>query len=258
MGKTRAYKHRLDKYYHLAHAVGYRSRAAFKLVQLNQQYDFLTNATYCLDLCAAPGGWSQVAAKYMPAGSTVIAIDLAPIKPIPHVITLQSDITAPKTQAKVRKIMQGNRCDVVLNDGAPNVGAAWITDSTNQLDLCLASLKFATLFLKKGGAFVTKVFRSEHYNSLLWVLNQFFEQVIPTKPKASRDTSAELFIVCLQYKAPTMVDPRMLDPQYVFSDLDELTKKPLPNQESIETQNTQIRQNQESIESQKTQIRQIQ
>lgn len=235
MGKTRAYKHRLDKYYHLAHAVGYRSRAAFKLIQLNQQYDFLTNATCCLDLCAAPGGWSQVAAKYMPAGSTIIAIDLAPIKPIPHVITLQSDITSPKTHAKVRKIMQGNRCDVVLNDGAPNVGAAWITDSTNQLDLCLASVKFATIFLKKGGSFVTKVFRSEHYNSLLWVLNQFFEQVIPTKPKASRDTSAELFIVCLHFKAPTMVDPRMLDPQYVFTDIDELTKKPLPNQESIET-----------------------
>lgn len=235
MGKTRAYKHRLDKYYHLAHAVGYRSRAAFKLIQLNQQYDFLTNATYCLDLCAAPGGWSQVAAKYMPTGSTVIAIDLSPIKPIPHVITLQADITSPKTQAKVRKIMQGNRCDVVLNDGAPNVGAAWITDSTNQLDLCLASLKFATIFLKKGGSFVTKVFRSEHYNSLLWVLNQFFEQVIPTKPKASRDTSAELFIVCKNYSAPTNVDPRMLDPQYVFSDLDELTQKPLPNAEAIET-----------------------
>ncbi|OHS95504.1 AdoMet-dependent rRNA methyltransferase spb1 [Tritrichomonas foetus] len=131
--------------------------------------------------------------------------------------------------------MQGSRCDVVLNDGAPNVGAAWITDSTNQLDLCLASLKFATLFLKKGGSFVTKVFRSENYNSLLWVLHQFFEQVIPTKPKASRDSSAELFIVCLQFKAPTAVDPRMLDSQYVFSDIDDLTRKPLPNEESIET-----------------------
>lgn len=225
MGKTRAYKHRLDKYYHLAHAVGYRSRAAFKLIQLNQQYGFLTNCRCCLDLCAAPGGWSQVASKYMPVDSMIISIDLSPIRPIPRVITLQSDILSPKTHAKVRKLMQGNRADLILNDGAPNVGAAWITDSTNQLDLCLASLKFATMFLRKGGSFVTKVFRSEHYNSLLWVLNQFFDEVIPTKPKASRDSSAELFIVCRQYKAPTVIDPRLLDAQYVFTDLDELTKK---------------------------------
>ncbi|KAH0785616.1 AdoMet-dependent rRNA methyltransferase spb1 [Histomonas meleagridis] len=229
MGKTRAYKHRLDKYYHLAHAVGYRSRAAFKLIQLNQQFDFLSNSHCCLDLCAAPGGWSQVAAKYMPPDSMIISIDLSPIRPIPRVTTLQADILSPKTHAKVRKLIQGNRADLILNDGAPNVGAAWITDSTNQLDLCLASVKFSTLFLRKGGTFVTKVFRSEHYNSLLWVLNQFFEQVIPTKPKASRDSSAELFIVCKDYKAPTVIDPRLLDPQYVFTDLDELTAKAAPN-----------------------------
>lgn len=220
--KTRAYKHRLDKYYHLARSVGYRSRAAFKLIQLNQQYDFLSTAGVCLDLCAAPGGWSQVAAKYMPVGSMIIGIDLAPIKPIPNVMTLQADITSPKTHARVRKMIQGNRADVILNDGAPNVGAAWITDSTNQLDLCLASLKFATLFLRKGGTFVTKVFRSEHYNALIWVLERFFEKVISTKPKASRDTSAEFFIVARNYKAPTDVDPRLLDSQYVFTDFEEL------------------------------------
>ena len=223
MGKTRAYKHRLDKYYHLARQTGYRSRAAFKLIQLNQQYDFLSNATVCIDLCAAPGGWSQVASKYMPVGALIIAIDLAPIKDIPRVITMQADITAPKTHAKVRKHMQGNRADIVLNDGAPNVGAAWVTDSSNQLDLCLASLKVSTLFLKKGGTFVTKVFRSEHYNSLLWVMNQLFDKVYPTKPKASRDSSAELFVVCIGFKAPDIVDPRLLDSTYVFTDLDELT-----------------------------------
>jgi AdoMet-dependent rRNA methyltransferase SPB1 len=169
----------------------------------------------------------------MPVGSTIIAIDLAPIKDIPRVMTLQADITSPKTHAKVRKLMQSNRADVVLNDGAPNVGAAWITDSSNQLDLCLASVKFSTLFLRKGGWFITKVFRSEHYNSLLYVLNQFWDQVIPTKPKASRDTSAELFIVCKGYKAPTVIDPRLLDSQYVFSDLDDLVKKHPPSVETV-------------------------
>lgn len=226
MGKTRAYKHRLDKYYYLARSAGYRSRAAFKLIQLNQQYDFLSKSTCCLDLCAAPGGWSQVAVKYMPVGSTIIAIDLSPIKDIRGVMTLQADITSPKTHHKVRQMMQNNRADLILNDGAPNVGAAWITDSSNQLNLCLASVAFATKFSRKGGWFVTKVFRSEHYDKLLYVLKQFWEQVIPTKPKASRDSSAELFIVCKNYKAPTMVDPRLLDPQFVFSDLEELMKKP--------------------------------
>ena len=223
-GKTRAYKHRLDKYYHLARQTGYRSRAAFKLIQLNQDYHFLNDAHVCLDLCAAPGGWSQVAAKYMPVGSQIIAIDLAPIRDIPRVTAIQGDILLPKTHARVRKLIQGQKADVVLNDGAPNVGAAWVTDSSNQLELCLASVKFATIFLRKGGAFVTKVFRSEHYNSLLYVLEKFFNRVIPTKPKASRDSSAELFVVALDYKAPDHVDQRLLDPTFVFSDTDELMK----------------------------------
>lgn len=238
-GKTRAYKHRLDKYYHLARQVGYRSRAAFKLIQLNQQFNFLNDAHVCLDLCAAPGGWSQVAAKYMPVGAQIIAIDLAPIKDIPRVIALQGDILLPKTHQRVRKLIQGQKADVVLNDGAPNVGAAWVTDSSNQLELCLASVKFSTLFLRKGGSFVTKVFRSEHYNSLLWVLSQFFEKVVPTKPKASRDSSAELFVVALGYKAPDVVDQRLLDPTYVFSDLDELiAKHAVPS--GVETKMTSI------------------
>lgn len=222
--KTRAYKHRLDKYYYLAKQTRYRSRAAFKLIQLNNQYDFLSNANICLDLCAAPGGWSQVASQYMPIGSTIIAIDLAPIKDIPRVITLQGDILLPKTHSRVKKIIQNNKADVVLNDGAPNVGAAWNIDSSNQLDLCLASVKFATLFLRKGGSFVTKVFRSEFYQSLLWVLEKLFDSVHSTKPKASRDSSAELFVVALGYKAPDYVDPRLLDPSYVFTDLSELMK----------------------------------
>lgn len=222
--KTREYKHRLDKYYYLARKVGYRSRAAFKLIQLDREHNFLTGATVCIDLCAAPGGWSQVAARYMPAGSTIVAIDLAPIRDIPGVQTLQADITTAKTHARIKRMINGQKADVVLNDGAPNVGASWTTDSSNQLDLCLASLRVSTLFLKRGGFFVTKVFRSKHYDKLIWAFNQFFDEVIPTKPKASRDTSAECFVVCKGFKQPDVVDPKMLDPQYVFADTDNLDK----------------------------------
>ncbi|KAL6781160.1 RRM11 [Auxenochlorella protothecoides x Auxenochlorella symbiontica] len=224
LGKTR-----LDKFYYLAKEQGFRSRAAFKLIQLNRKYDFLSSSRSCLDLCAAPGGWLQVAVKNMPVGSLVLGVDLVPIRPVRGARTLIGDITTTETRAMLRREAAGALFDVVLHDGAPNVGGAWASEAYSQSALALEALRLASDTLAPRGTFVTKVFRSKDYTPLMYAMKQLFRSVEATKPAASRSTSAEIFVVCQGYKAPARIDPRLLDPKHLFKDVAEAPRNAGPD-----------------------------
>lgn len=211
--------HDKDKYYHLAKDQGYRSRAAFKLIQINRRFEFLNKAKVLIDLCAAPGGWCQVASKSMPAGSIVLGVDILPIRPIRNVKTVVSDITTAECRRLIFSELQGWKADVILCDGAPNIGAAYDKDAYVQNELVLFALKVVTEQLLEGGTFCTKVYRSKDYNALIWVLQQFFEDVQAMKPNSSRSQSAEIFIVCQKYLDPKKIDPKLLDPNHVFKEV---------------------------------------
>lgn len=219
MGGKAKGKHRLDKFYHLAKEHGYRSRAVWKLIQLDSKYTFLRSSHAVLDLCAAPGGWMQAAVERVPVGSLVIGVDLDPIRPIRGAIAVQEDITTPKCRATVKRLMSENGVrafDLVLHDGSPNVGGAWAQEATSQNALVIDSIKLASELLAPKGAFITKVFRSRDYNAVLYCLRQLFEKVEVDKPAASRSTSAEIYIICLKYKAPAKIDPRLFDVRHLF------------------------------------------
>lgn len=229
MGRKKVGKQRLDKYYHLAKEHGFRARSAYKLLQLDQKFNLLRSCTSIVDLCAAPGGWLQVASSLMPLERTIIGIDLSQIKPLPGVTTIQADITHPSCALEINRLLK--ECDIVLHDGAPNVGTDWEQDAYVQNLLVLSALKLSSNILKKNGSFITKVFRSKDYASLLWVFEKLFNDVTSTKPLSSRGESAEIFVVCKGFLKPAELDDKFFDPEYIFGDLTD--NKPIQDKMSF-------------------------
>ncbi|CAN7014514.1 hypothetical protein IGI04_013213 [Brassica rapa subsp. trilocularis] len=229
MGKSKLKgSQRLDKYYKLAKERGFRSRASYKLLQLDEKFSFLHKSRAVLDLCAAPGGWMQVVVQKVPVGSLVLGIDLVPIKTIGGCVAIQQDITRPECRSKIRQVLDKHGVkafDLVVHDGSPNIGGAWAQEAMTQNALVIDSVKLATEFLAPNGNFVTKVFRSRDYNSVLFCLGKLFEKVEVYKPAASRSASAETYLLGLKYKAPGKIDPRLLDFRHLFKEAAEPTRK---------------------------------
>lgn len=170
----------------------------------------------------------QVAVQRVPVGSLVLGIDLVPIAPIRGAEAMVQDITKPECKAKVQRVMDEHGVkafDLVLHDGSPNVGGAWAQEAMSQNALVIDSVKLATQFLAPKGTFVTKVFRSQDYSSVLYCLKQLFEKVEVDKPAASRSASAEIYVLGLKYKAPAKIDPRLLDVKHLFQGSVEPQKK---------------------------------
>ncbi|GAB1315869.1 tRNA (uridine-2'-O-)-methyltransferase trm7 [Madurella fahalii] len=280
MGKSS--KDKRDAYYRLAKEQGWRARSAFKLLQLDEEFNLFENVTRVVDLCAAPGSWSQVLSRVLIKGEKfgrcawqdreakfrqhmlkvvpldvgsdreksvtenkpsategrkperdvkIVSIDLQPISPLPGIITLRADITHPATVPLLLKALDpdydpdtmnqqaSHPVDLVLSDGAPDVTGLHDLDIYVQSQLLFAALNLALCVLKPGGKFVAKIFRGRNVDLLYAQLKIFFEKVYVAKPRSSRASSVEAFIVCINFQPPEGFKASLEEPLGVGSRL---------------------------------------
>ncbi|KAK4060114.1 Putative tRNA (cytidine(32)/guanosine(34)-2'-O)-methyltransferase [Trichoderma simmonsii] len=294
MGKSS--KDKRDAYYRLAKEQGWRARSAFKLLQLDEEFDLFSNVSRVVDLCAAPGSWSQVLSRVLIKGEKfgrsawqdrdakvrqqmlgvfpeaftseqkaaieketslsaaqtgaeattaaanpdvkIVSIDLQPISPLAGITTLRADITHPATvplllsaldssydSATAAGTQAQHPVDLVLSDGAPDVTGLHDLDIYVQSQLLFAALNLALCVLKPGGKFVAKIFRGRNVDILYAQLKIFFEKVIVAKPRSSRASSVEAFIVCLNFRPPAGFHASLEEPLGVGQRLDRLVKE---------------------------------
>jgi len=192
-----------DPYVAEARRRGYRARSAFKLIEIDDKYGFLRPGYRVVDLGAAPGGWSQVAAdrtKATEGRGCVIAVDMHGVEPIAGVTTIKHDFLADDAPQVLLDALAGEKADAVLSDMAAHATGHRHTDHLKIMALAEAALEFAMLVLKPGGAFLAKVLRGGTEREILLRLKQDFAQVRHVKPRASRDDSAELFVLALGFR----------------------------------------------------------
>jgi 23S rRNA (uridine2552-2'-O)-methyltransferase len=184
-------RHVSDPYVRKARAQGYRSRAAFKLLQLDEKERFLAPGMTVVDLGAAPGGWSQVAAQRVKPGGQVIAIDLLPVAPISGVTLLKGDFRGEI----LIQALQGAKADVILSDVSANLSGIGNVDQARALELIGDAIHFCCKALKPDGVFLVKAFHGEAFDTLLARLKASFHKVKVLKPPASRGESAETYVL---------------------------------------------------------------
>ena len=192
-----------DPYVRRTKAEGYRSRAAYKLIEIDEQYKLLSKGLRIVDLGAAPGGWCQVAAartNSTDADPRIVAIDYLPVDALPGVIILQKDFLDEDAPAAIVEALGGAKADLVLSDMAAPATGHKKTDHLRIMHLCEVAAEFARDILKPGGAFLAKVLRGGTENELLADLKRDFAQVMHVKPPASRSDSAELYVLAKGFR----------------------------------------------------------
>jgi 23S rRNA (uridine2552-2'-O)-methyltransferase len=189
-----------DPYVKRAQEQGLRSRAAYKLLEIQDKDRLIRPGMRILDLGAAPGGWSQIAARLVGPSGRVYALDLLAMEPIPEVTVLQGDFREDAVLAELRVALDGSPIDIVLSDMAPNLSGAMAVDQPRAMYLAELALDLAREVLKPGGALVVKLFQGEGFDGFLRELRGLFAQVLSRKPKASRPESRELYLVGKGYR----------------------------------------------------------
>lgn len=194
-------EHHDDIYVQRAQKEGYRSRACYKLLELNDRDRFIKPTMTVLDLGSAPGGWSQVAAELVGHRGRVIASDILPMDNIAGVEFIQGNFTEDEVFDNILAVIGDSPVDVVLSDMAPNMSGVTAVDQPRSMYLVELALDLATRVLPKGGSFVAKVFHGEGFEALLADTRQHFSKVLTRKPDASRPRSREVYLVATGFKA---------------------------------------------------------
>jgi len=188
-------RHVSDPYVHRARAEGYRSRSAYKLIEIAKRDRLARPGDHVVDLGAAPGGWAQALAERVGRSGRVIAVDLLEIAPIPGVTIVRGDFREETVLRRLKDTVEGRKLDLVVSDMAPNLSGVSATDQARSIHLCELALEFARVHLKPQGAFLVKVFQGSGYSEFLAAMRGVFVAVASRKPGASRGDSREMYLL---------------------------------------------------------------
>ena len=189
-----------DPYVKQAQKSDYRSRAVYKLAEIDERDHLFHKGQVVIDLGAAPGSWSQYAAKKVAPGGKVIAVDLLPLAHIDNVLFIKGDFTEDAVSKACIAVLGGARADLVISDMAPNLSGIKVTDQARSMALAEAARDFALHVLNKGGDLLIKVFQGEGARNFQLGLQEYFQRVVIRKPGASRDSSSEIYLLARSLK----------------------------------------------------------
>ncbi len=199
--KSWAMRRKRDYYYKKAKRERYRSRAAYKLLQAVERYNFIKPGDVIVDLGAAPGGWLQAARKVVGEDGFILGVDLREIEPFEeeNIHTIVGDVREPDIVRRISALLP-RPADVLISDLSPNISGVWELDHARQMELAERSLEIATSILRRGGNFLVKVFQGDMLGGFLKMVREHFFEVRLIKPRASRPESAEIYVLGLNYR----------------------------------------------------------